>query len=198
MSEWEKYLSLPKVKRIEVLSLHGFNVPLYKAVKSIQDLKDFIKEHELQRVSIRTYAANEQSGFKCPHLPNRPSAEAIEEVKKLLDYSNKYQIMVSEGIDPACALFRGNAVFSQFPPTYSNEFIIEYLEGPGTVRDLESNPAVKHIQGKLYQIPHPEVREVAQALYASGVKDVLFEWSVYNYPLGVLRRPLIFWEFRRF
>jgi hypothetical protein len=182
-----------KLASLEELERRGLNTPLL-----LLELKQF-EENKLDKwkafyseaqgkVSIRT----ERDGEKlCPFRPNislhRAAAEMPDFIKK------GYRILVFRGIDPNDSLFCGNFAHT------GKKFIVEWIKGPGTVRELESSSRLNHVSvdtdKTLGKVIHP-AQTLLDVLRFTVKENELFEWSIYSKEVGKHPDHLIFWEIR--
>lgn len=199
-----------KVKSLEILDSLGFNTPNlllripqfddpHKKVEAWNNLKlPTSPEYPETRVSIRTQRDGEK---KTPHYPNIREGEAEEKVRELAKAG--YEILIFEAIDPKNCLLRGNLVRR----SDRDAMILEWMEGPGTVRDLEKASKLLHLEILLFSqeenltysvngIPEPIWPLVDHYFESPGLAHEILEWSYYNQPIGKLNQPTICWEFR--
>lgn len=198
---------MPKLQTLEELSSLGFNTPnLLLAIKRGDDLdvrlgkwRDFSKSYQGDKVSIRTERDGE---FTTPHMPNYPMDDAYEKVPSLIRAG--YNVYLFDPIDPSECLRRGTICFN------GSRLVIEYLEGPGTVRDIEHKPDVisrqleptRHqgIPGMAFVVSHEDPCHRIIEAYCSELdrfRNQILEWSIYRNPVGKMKQREIYWELRR-
>ena len=199
-----------KSKSLEILENLGFNTPnLLIRIPQFdspgQKLASWLNlkvptspEYPEPRVSIRT---NRDGETRTPHFPNVKESEADKIVADLARAG--YEILIFEAIDPANCLLRGNLVRRPDQPVMS----LEWMEGPGTVRDLEGLEGLRHLdmllhgEGDAVSFPldgiPPDIRSLAiQYFNTPYLAYKILEWSLYNQPIGKMKSPIICWEFR--
>lgn len=199
-----------KFRDIEILHNLGFNTP--NVLLNLPQFDDKIEKHRMwkaisinespeypnPRVSIRTCRDGENL---CPFHPNVPLEAAEKLVPELIEEG--YEVMISEGIDPVNCLLRGNVVRRPDKPVVT----LEWINGPGTVRDLEKATTIQHLSLTIYQgvneefidldaIP-VEIRPLVKAYFETpSFAHKILEWSFYNRPVGRKKQPEICWEIR--
>jgi len=143
------------------------------------------------KVSIRTENVNH--GCLCPHHPNITQGKADAIIRDLVKRPG-YEILIFEGIDPNDCLRRGNIVV---PKDLQKGIIVEYSEGPGTVRDLNRSD-FKVLEIPWMAVIPDEVRPIVltYATHRDKLVGRILEWSIYRNPVGKLKRNEIFWEIR--
>lgn len=183
-----------KIQSIKALKAMGLNVPKLLLELHVKDdleaWKKYYSEHD-GRVSIRT---EKGPSFKCPHHPNIKLNKADREIHYLL--SQGYSIYVFEPINPDKCLCRGNFLRKE-----SGDCLVEWLEGPGTVRDLEKVPShlinLVEFKGIDKLLHYPNIYNVIKQLIPLGrFCNEIVEWSYYSEKVGTLKDYPIFWERR--
>jgi hypothetical protein len=197
---------MEKVKSIYLLDSMGLNVPEIlhyqgfpptEADKAkLPFLLDSLEKNNDIKVSIRTEKPGQ---FKSPFRPNIDVSEARRFISEL--EGQGYSICVSRGV-PTNSIVRGNCV----PTSYTNYF--EYLEGQGTVRDIDEggrSPKSTRVVWGTY--PTNTSKEVGSALQRVNsllypkrfdLGDKVVEFSVFRKPVGVRQDFAIFWEIRAY
>lgn len=194
---------------IEHLKGEGLNTPKCFLITSVSELANFRETWNKDNISIRTFKWNEKT-FNDPHMPNVKLDNYLLALKDLL--KRGYYIILSEPISPLWSEFRGN--ISVKSPTGSPSFLtwlIEYMEGPGTVRDLEEVSAEKILSCSKEEVVKEvigqwglEVVSVAQRLFKKHLiyddfpiqDEMILEWSILDRPVGWKKKGLVFWEIR--
>ena len=200
MNDWTKYNSLCFLKE------RGINTPNFRLVRDIPSLEPELLNNWDKKVSIRTFRPDKNKAILGVHLPNVPVGVVIEsKCYELLEEG--FYLIFSDPIDPLDCVTRGNIAYY-----FENEWLMEYAEGPGTVREIESLPSVsiKRISEQPFNRTIPRARDkVYQELNLKGLfvvsiiesiywgTPILLEWSIYSRPVGFSERELIFWELRR-
>lgn len=192
----EKFFNQPKRDRILYLGRMGFNTPKFLGtITTIKELAVLFKDNRGKRVSIRTQ--NLYKPILGPHFPfallDRETLEKLETVIR-----KKYELLVFEPIDPKEAVTRGNLWFNKS----EGKMGIEYLEGPGTVRNLEKELSLKSVTSQIEDMLNKE-RVGCEFLGYTPSKFInlpfsqfIIEFSIYSHPVGTQQKPEIFWEIR--
>lgn len=188
---------MAKIQSLKRLAEMGLNTPkILLEIPQFATLKhniwaDFYLHGGHHKVSIRTERDGE---FICPHYPNIPLKDADRRVRELIH--DGFAIYIMAPIDPSECHCRGNLA----GPSDSDTFIFEFLDGPGTVRDLETSSNVIHEQFKtLNDLKRVDLQEIAQKVFAKlpTIRGKVIEWSYYRNPVGQLEENTIFWEIRQ-
>jgi hypothetical protein len=182
-----------KIESIKYLKSLKLNTPKIllelSGKKDLDNWSEYYARHE-GRVSIRT---EKEGSFKCPHHPNIKLSKAGVEIKYLI--SQGYKVYVFEAINPDDCLMRGNFIRKN-----SGECSVEYLIGPGTVRELEkvsSNSIQREDFKALDGIRDQGVYSVIRQLIPlDRFVDSIIEWSYYKTKIGCYQDYVIFWELR--
>lgn len=198
---------LGKLERINTLNSLGLNVPGYYLIHDEATLREFKEEllPKYQRMSVRTYSKSDEfKEFKCPFYPNHlvksfenESGKVTGIVDMIDELASKYYVIASPPIDPEKCLFAGNLI----TPEWGDEVVhIEFIKGPGTVRDVEKRGIALEVprKGEIIfegQRMHDleRVRDLALKFPNSGQ---VLEWSVYSENVGQLKQDVVFWEYR--
>lgn len=183
-----------KGNSLRYLASQEINTPRFKIHNSADKIDEVLRPIIGQKVSVRTYIPGSRGYFHCPHLPNTDVDEFL--IKTLIGFiEDGYSLILSEPIDPKDAVAKGNIEWSK------NRFLIEYTEGSGTVRDTDDSGSKTLIRiDKRLEVEEKLLGHGVNILYACekvywGL-PLIFEWSIYNKPVGLLHDPLIFWEIR--
>lgn len=197
---------MPKIQTINELNKLGFNTPEILQIigrgpdfqERLKIWNDFYADHN-GKVSIRTERDGE---YTTPHFPNISLKDAHEKVPALL--RNGYSVYIFSPIDPSECLQRGTICFN------GTALVIEWLDGPGTVRDLEKSSEVKNMQfkpikhsdfpGPVFVFPKEYPWERVAEAYCSELnrfRNQILEWSIYRNPVGKMKQREIYWELRR-
>lgn len=188
-----------KVQSLKRLADLGFNTPKLvlelregSAGEKVEQWLEFYGEHQ-GKFSVRTERDGERN---CPHYPNWNITRLAKEIVK--DIKNGYKIYVFEPIDPGDCIARGNICHY----TGSKGVVVEWIEGPGTVRDLETkkvnNFHCREIEPLKFAVPIEKWRHVAMVYIAQlpELHNWILEWSIYDHPVGQLREHEVYWELR--
>lgn len=180
-----------KVRRLEQLDEVGLNVADFvcfapKQLK-IGELRDFCKR--FKAVSCRTFAADEDQEFKTPVKYEISDTNAVIEFAK--EHNNHYFVLVNEALPLKDSIIAGNIWFKS-----KDDFLCEYFRGPGTPRDLETKSIFRAISER--DVADTWLSEMLEAVSRFPYRSVIFEFSVYPYPVGQRQTSLVFWEWRKF
>lgn len=180
------------------------NTPNIKIMRSGVELSNFLKCNMggWERISIRTDTKKEYENYRKWGLPFYPY-QTKEEFKKILRQEllelvdKSIDILVAEGINPQDVLISGKYFKS------TNRDIIEYILGPSTVRDVDRS-IPKHWDLSLESPPRDFnlvsadlgelLCKVNRIIFLRFKIPFVVEFSIYPYPVGKLKKTLIFWE----
>jgi hypothetical protein len=184
---WDKFSS------IEFLKSRGLNVPICELVTDNDTLVARLSTYKA--VSIRTFKPGK---IATPHLPNQKfTSGLVSKCIGLID--DGYKLILAQPIDPSNAVVKGNVKID------SNGWLMEYIKGAGTVRDIEKTYidddnygsitndvqlVSKHIGPGAVSI----IREVEKMFWG---KPIIVEWSIYSENIGTQNSKIIFWEVRK-
>lgn len=197
-----KYESLVYLRDIKKLNTPDFN--LVKDKNELSRLLDkmVLKNNSIHglRISTRTMYPGAIS-FNTPFFPNRElNRSLIDELTKCID--DGYNLIVAEAIDPNDTLFKGN--FMMYPSFSMRkfDFMIEFTNGSGTCRDLETSKKItstSNIHEALNIIGYPiqKIFTECKGIFNDlGNKPIVVEWSIYDRPIGIKKKSIIYWEVR--
>ena len=192
----EKFFEQSKKDRILYLGRMNFNIPRFLGtIVGIKELAVFFKKYRGQRVSIRTQ--NLYKPVLCPHYPNVLLNRDL--MKKLqTDLRKKHELLVFEAINPKDAIKRGNLWIKKS----EGKLGIEYMDSPGTVRELEKESGLKSVNMSIEELLQKE-KDGNEFLGYPPSKFInlpfsqfIIEFSIYDHPVGVQKKLEIFWEIR--
>jgi hypothetical protein len=207
-----------KEKRIDLLRMWGLNTAdsihfargEFAEDKAKDKTKDraeekarkFFEKHEC--VSVRTFSDESR---KCMS-PVRYEIKEFEEVNAFcMENTGKYHILINEAIALKDALVTGKITWED-----NLSFDIEYFYGPGTPRDLEnidrallrvaertgkprlSRPLSDDANTNFRLLEVVDKIQNADEFIKTYWKPIMFEFQYYPYPVGVLGRHDVFWE----
>jgi hypothetical protein len=182
---------MSKLQSLQRLRDLGLNTPRlicslqqYLSPKNKLSFWDSVDTPQDVRVSIRTERDGE---LICPHFPNITRRDANKYISKLAHQG--YSIYIFEGINPLDCMRRGNIAL------FKDRIIVEFLEGPGTVRDLEKAVPI-HLDLKSWTELPISLRYLSYGLESQELWNQIIEWSIYKDPVGQLGRMDIYWEIR--
>lgn len=212
MNKWDSLVFLRE---------HGLNtpnstlfIPTLSHTETLFKLRKTLKEQSSSedKVSIRTFKLSSECSFKEAFFPNvTVDFSLISRLMSLLE--EKSFLIISSPIDPQDCLFRGCIQYQGKNFFGRSQFLIEYLEGPGTVRDLEyaKGKEIKQIEIGFHPGDWTPLKEVlgltglllsgnadkiASALIGEGYSQFILEWSIYKKFVGIRKEKLIFWHLR--
>lgn len=199
--------------RLEQLHAAGFNVAdficfpphtLFNREHELQELRAFLTKHK--RISCRHFHDDETKYFKCPVKYDQTDYKAIWDFC-LANNEGKNEAQVAfytlcnEAINTQESLCAGNILVLN-----DQTFFVEYFEGPGTPRDIETK---SHDQLKTFSRtmgepaegtrPPDEVLRMAheaRKFKPLDNKPYILEFSLYPYPIGRQQTNIICWEWR--
>lgn len=199
-------LDLPKIERIRLMQKWGLNTIDYVYIPrgSTKDelYEAFRKNYLGKKVSIRCYCDSEDLQMGKP--PVYPSDESYTQLLRAEELVRRYNLMLDfDPADPIDSVYAGTLHMEQhsIDGVVFCEFRI--IKGPGIVRDIEHRGET--IVCNLRETPrdhdgyHPELSKVKLNLikfpYWNGL---IYEFSVYPYPIGIQRKTHLFWEVRKY
>jgi len=195
-----EFFNKSKLERILYLYKRGFNTPQFIIkIDSIKRLAVFQKDNMKKRFSIRTQGKDPKQ-TNCPHFPNIILNKSILQ-KLSTTIRKKFELLVFEAIDPSEAEIKGNLMIDKV-----NKMVtIEYSEGPGTVRSLETDIIPSLIKRVETSFDHFLLMEVNKSNFMGHqpsefldfpFESFIIEFSAYKYPVGIKNSKYIFWEIR--
>jgi hypothetical protein len=185
---------MSKADTLDLLEVHGMNtvdrVVLKKPFKP-KTLLESITTITHPKISMRTW---ERGRVLCPFYPNQSADDLIQVVGrdwpkiKLVD-----GIILSEGINPDDSKMAGKIMDGE------TDLIVEYFEGPGTVRKLDTiTPLTKRFpkKGVILTTPFNDWASlyVAAKAFFRSYPSTIIEWSYYPYKVGKKQENYIYWE----
>lgn len=182
---------LNKFERVKLLEQWGLNVPmsyLYRKGSSM-DFSAPVFERWGNRLSLRTFP-NEGLEFESPYYFDISVEEAKQSVPSLLA---EYNVVINEPINPKDAKLAGCIMLQEGQPT-----TVEIARGPGViVRDVTSGQRVDEMYTAqtMQDISDPDIRQALSEAFKVPLSNIVLEFSVYTKRIGILKQPLIFWDF---
>lgn len=184
------------------LRYHCLNTSSFTIIRNDKDFEEWMNGWEYGRISVRSYRENGLS-FNEFFRPNVIlDMTLIHDIFGCLD--NGYSVIVSRGVDPTGTLYKGNIQLSR--ELLGINYLIEYTEGYGTVRDLETAKKIHRVSNNtpikinmlpaIFDILRKSIELYSNYFYKYKV-SIILEWSIYEFPVGALEEELIFWEIRR-
>jgi len=179
-----------KARRLEQLDELAINIAdfIFFAPGQLDavELRDFCAKHKA--VSCRTFAEDEDKDFKTPVKYEITDADEVERFARA--QNDKYYVLVNEALPLKDSVIAGNIYFNS-----PEDFICEYFRGPGTPRDID-NRKLEHVDAAHFGSVD-ELRQLPEAISRFPYRPVIFEFSLYPYPVGKRHNRLIFWEWRK-
>ena len=181
-----------KVHRLEQLDNAGLNVADFICFPPKE-----LDEKELRKfcarfksVSCRTFSTDEDREFK---TPVKYEMGDVDDVLAFARIQNKrYFLLVNEALPLEDSVMAGNIYFNS-----REDFICEFFRGPGTPRDIDSKPLIR-VDARGFGSPRArEIDLIVEAVAQLRYKSVIFEFSLYPYPVGKRKERLVFWEWRK-
>lgn len=193
----QKFFSQSKRERILYLGRMGFNIPKFLGtLSSIKELAVFFKDKIGSRVSIRTQ--NKVKPILGPHLPFVLVDKKL--IKGLQTNIRKgYELLIFEPINPKDALKRGMLWVNKS----EGKVGIEYMDSPGTVRELEKELGLKKVDMSIEDLLNKEKDNNEFLGYPPSkfvnlpFSQFIIEFSIYDHPVGTQLKNEIFWEIRQ-
>jgi hypothetical protein len=187
---------LSKGQSIILLQSNGLNTPQCRVFNKPFDWDDMYHAVDGfdERVSIRTWRKGD---FNCPFFPNLTKPEAKVMVKEIYHTSGELldEIIMSEGINPQESMRCGRIMDMSLQ---GSRAFIEYFEGPGTVRELDSLHPNKVFREQINGTQETPMwmSTLIRRCYPmfKQFPGCTLEWSHYNQPIGRLQERFIFWE----
>lgn len=196
----QEFFSKSKLDRVLYLGERGFNIPkFYGVIDNIIELKEFYKKIGEQKVSIRTQPSPHSMRFSelGPHFPNSNIAELFDTLVNTLNQG--YSLLMFEAIDPQFSELKGNILVNK----KDKSILIEFTEGPGTVRSLESEhygtiKQIKSTFAEYVSYSPPFFNEHSPSIILEiPFNCFILEFSKYKIPVGLRKMYEIFWEIRK-
>jgi hypothetical protein len=197
-----------KIQSLEFLKENEFNVMPFRVVSTPNQWADF------KNIYIESAPGTLFSGRTQPKgIPTDKSFQlpfgrgfTFQELEKFVEQNMvHYDILVYQSLDPEDCIVKGNIAMM------GEEVWVEFLEGPGIVRDLEhTTPKNFKIEiGAGIPTDDPQISQILREVYSAFLKitdalafqhllrnNVVVEWGYYKEPVGFLSQNLIFWEVR--
>lgn len=196
-----EFFNKSKLERILYLHKRGFNTPMFiRKICSIKDLAVFQKDNMRKKFSIRTQGRDPKQ-TNCPHFPNITlDKNTLQKLSTTI--RKKFELLVFEAIDPSDAEMKGNLWIDKI----NRKVTIEYSEGPGTVRSLETDIIPNQIQRIETSFDEFLLKEANKSNFMGHqpsefldfpFESFILEFSAYSHPVGIKGSKYIFWEIRK-
>ncbi len=192
----QKFFNQSKKDRILYLGRMGLNTPKFLGtLTTIKELAVFLKDNKGKRVSIRTQ--NLYKPVLGPHYPFiMLDKEALEKLETAI--RKKYELLVFEPINPKDAIKRGMLWINKS----EGKMGIEYMDSPGTVRELEKESGLKKVDMSIEELLEKgkggnEFLGYPPSKFINlPFSQFIIEFSIYSHPVGTQQKNEIFWEIR--
>ncbi|MBI2109384.1 MAG: hypothetical protein HYT93_04425 [Parcubacteria group bacterium] len=195
----ERMLPL-KHLRLQELAHAGFNCADFRFwlrnELSVEELTVFFARHG--RISLRNFT--EEDPLK--ETPKLPVAYDVDSIDTVLRFCNKhnenYHTLVNEALPLKDSLLAGNIVLLD-----NARYLVSYFKGYGTPRDVDEKTSELHVFLRRFGSRAPDwapesLRLLGDQLasFRSDFRPMTIEFSLYPYPVGVLKRSEVLWEWR--
>lgn len=187
---------------LQMLDVLGFNTIDYFITANFAEAAQYLNRYYEAPRSMRTEKGGD---FHCPFYYNLPGKILLEKAK--LHIENGYTLIFSPSLDAKDCTAYGTLAFTNGPMD-----IMEFVIGPGLLRDLDTNPNKQILeikqgttgfktigtgiaQGSWYMLH--ELYKLAKLL-GQDQAPCIFEWSHYPYRVGKMQKHFIFWELREY
>lgn len=182
---------MKKSDGIYLMQSLGLNTLDCLITKKKDDAFAYLHKNHNIRISLRTERGEE---FGCPFYYGKIGGGLVDLANQHIEEG--YTLLLYPYLDYKDSIAYGTV---GLPPDGST--IIEFVEGPGLVRELDTNPTRISITVPpgLALIPNRPlisevVKEVKELCY--NEQACIVEWSIYKYSVGILQKPVIYWELR--
>jgi hypothetical protein len=196
----ENMQGLSKGESLELLRSYGMNTPQFRVFKKPFNREEMIRgSFEFPgNISVRTWRAGK---IMCPFFPNRFGGDVPNIIDDLFSlHPDLDEIIFSEGINPQDSLKCGRLSHIEIPGDDAYA-VIEYFEGPGTVRELDNkvNEKVKRMTVGKYNQPTNGDAWISDLIRKCRMifhvyPRATLEWSIYPTKIGTKKDNLIWWE----
>lgn len=184
--------------RLQQLVDRGFNYVDFRfwlrGELNILELKKFFDVHG--SISLRTFT-EERVDQETPKLPVAYDMHDWDSILEFcMCHNRQYHTLVNQSLPLQHSRMAGNIVID------GDWVTLNAFEGYGTPRDVDERVSrLKIHQGMFGEamaewVPRELVELTAQLRDFQPIRPVTFEYSFYPYPVGVLRTPIVLWEWR--
>ena len=176
----------------------GLNTLDYFISSNKGEVLHYLARHAEDKLSMRTEKGD---NWQCPFYFMVPGEQLVPLAIKHL--GEGYTLLLSQSLSTEGCLAFGVVAFGE-----TKDDLLEFVWGQGKVRDLDSHPDLKvfHIAPGMRAISkkdHPQAGmlnaiwlEMKEKAYEE--RPCCIEWSLYNTPVGNLKKNLICWEVRAY
>lgn len=184
--------------RLRELANQGFNYVDFRFwlrnTLNISELKEFFETHG--SISLRTFT-EERLDQETPKLPVAYSMRDWDSILEFCVRNNhQYHTLVNQSLPLEHSLLAGRIVID------GKWVSLDAFEGYGTPRDADERISRLKVHQGTFGDPMSdwvpqELAEVAVRLRDfQPILPVTFEYSLYPYPIGVRKTPIVLWEWR--
>ena len=180
-----------KFNRVQLPRILGLNAENSVLITSMTELKnsDFIKQRKA--FSVRTFYPDElMSNLIAPHLITVTKKALLKRAPEL--FKVPLQLIVADKVDSKDCLFRGCIWIDEYGTS-----TMEIANGPGTVRTITNEGKIDetHIYTANCKINCGNKLELCiWHCRKTRLRNVIFEFSYYNIPVGWKQENFICWE----
>jgi hypothetical protein len=185
-----------KSESLAALELLGLNTIDYFITEDPKEATHYLAKHVLDRRSMRTERGDE---FMCPFYYNLPGESLLPLALKHI--GEGYKLIFSPSLDSKdCTAFGTVALTGELKDW------IEYVNGPGLVRELDTHPnkvsvpvdgfSLIPVKGNGSDVVFLNTVYKLVAEHCHDQVPCVLEWSRYPYRVGKLQKYFIFWELR--
>ncbi len=186
--------------RLQELADAGFNCPDFRFWLRNQlrlpELEAFYKKQG--SISLRT-VTEENPLEETPKLPVAYDVSDWGSIAHFCGrYNRQYHTLVNEALPLRDSIYAGNIVLLD-----SRRYLISYFEGYGTPRDVDDKTSELNVFLRAFGVEAPNwipesIRMLGERFegFRPDFRPMTIEFSLYPYPVGILRQSEIFWEWR--
>lgn len=191
---------MTKSESILKLEELGLNILPYFFSRDKQEILHYLAKHANDIVSMRTERGEE---FQCPYYYSLKGEDLVQ--KAIHHLADGYTIILYPSLDS-----RGCKMFGTVALTCDSMNIMEFVIGPGKIRDLYTHPEKKTVfipRISMNAVKQSEFGDNAEILNSVFVEvkekcieetPCVVEWSYYNSFVGIKSQHVIYWELRRY
>lgn len=186
-----------KTESIFKMESLGLNTLDCFITKDLDSVKEYLNKNQDKLLSMRTERGYE---FGCPFYFMQKPEVLLEVAKKLID--ENYTLLLYPALDT-----KGCLCFGTIGLAGNGDTVLEFVEGPGKVRELDVHPNRRSIvlppsrmnlllngQSNLSRILNEVIIDVHDKCWEEP--PCIVEFSYYSTPVGNLKKNQIYWEIR--
>jgi len=180
---------LNKFDKILIVRDYKLNTEDSILIDNLPDLlrSDFSSWND--QLSVRTFFKQERA-HKAPHFATITTDELLKKAKGL--FGQGLQLIVANQIDPKDCCFRGCVWINEV-----GQYTTEVKFGSGTVRTVTNDCGydLQVINAKPWESTGwPLIDRCVGKCMKTQLRNVIFEFSWYNVPVGYLKSNFVCWE----